>query len=231
MRVVFLEDVEGVALGGDVKNVKNGFARNYLLPKQLAVLATPDALQRIDRLKVRAEGQRLKTLTDMRELAGLIAGKQVTVAMRAGASGRLYGSVTNAAVAEELSKLIDREIDRRTVVIDEPIRQVGVFEVDVRLHSEVDAKISLIVYPEGTDPMAVIEARDAAEAKAAEAEAKPDSDAAAEEEPVQTEVEAETTVAEDEPSDDEATEDEPSDADGDEADPSEESAEEPKEGE
>ena len=164
MKVVFLEDVEGVALGGDVKNVKNGFARNYLLPKQLAVLATPDALQRIDRLKVRAEGERLKTLTDMRELAGLIAGKQVTVAMRAGASGRLYGSVTNAAVAEELSKLTDREIDRRTVVIDEPIRQVGVFEVDVRLHSEVDAKISLIVYPEGADPMAVIEARDAAEA-------------------------------------------------------------------
>jgi large subunit ribosomal protein L9 len=231
MKVVFLEDVEGVALGGDVKNVKNGFARNYLLPKQLAVLATPDALQRIDRLKVRAEGERLKTLTDMRELAGLIAGKQVTVAMRAGASGRLYGSVTNAAVAEELSKLTDREIDRRTVVIDEPIRQVGVFEVDVRLHSEVDAKISLIVYPEGTDPMAVIEARDAAEAEAAEAEAKPDSDEGADEEPVQTEAAAETAVAEDEPSEEDATEDEPSDTDGDEADPSEESAEEPKEGE
>lgn len=231
MRVVFLEDVEGVALGGDVKNVKNGFARNYLLPKQLAVLATPEALQRIDRLKVRSEGERLKTLTDMRELAGLIAGKQVTVGMRAGTSGRLYGSVTNAAVAEVLSKLIDREIDRRTVVIDEPIRQVGVFEVDVRLHSEVDAKISLIVYPEGTDPMAVIEARDAAEDEAAEAEAKPDSEEGMGEEPVQTEAAAETTVAEDEPSDDEPTEDEPSDADGDEADPSEESAEEPKEGE
>ncbi len=157
MRVVFLEDVAGVAQGGDVKEVKNGFARNYLIPKNLAVPATHNALQRIKRLAREAEQVRVKRLNDMRELAAALNESRVKVEMRAGASGRLYGSVTNAIIADELSKMVDGEIDRRTVLLDEPIRDLGLFDVKLRLHSEVDAEVQVQVYAMGTDPDAVEE--------------------------------------------------------------------------
>ena len=153
MKVVFLDDVAGVAQGGDVKEVKNGFARNYLIPKGMAVPASREALQRIERLKRQAEAKRLTTLSDMKALGEELKGHQVNVEMRAGASGRLYGSVTNVIVAAELSRITEREIDRRTVEIDEPFRQVGTYDVRVQLHPGVDADIKLLVYPAGSDPV------------------------------------------------------------------------------
>lgn len=174
MRVVFLEDVEGVAHGGDIKEVKNGFARNYLIPQSLAVPATHNALQRIVGLKKQAEVTRLKTLSDMRELAESMNGFQVNIEMRAGANGRLYGSVTNAMIADELSSLTDRDIDRRTVEIDDAIRQLGKYEVTVRLHPDVSATVNVLVYPTGTDPNAMEETEadveEGAEEPVAEAE-------------------------------------------------------------
>ena len=152
MRVVFLEDAAGVAQGGEVKEVKRGFARNYLIPKGLATPASSDTLQRVERLKRQAEGTRLKVLTDMKALGEELDGAEVKVEMRAGASGRLFGSVTNAVVASELSKITDREIDRRTVDLADSIRNTGQYEVRVRLHQEVDATVKLLVYPMGSDP-------------------------------------------------------------------------------
>ena len=155
MRVVFLEDVAGVAQGGDVKEVKNGFARNYLIPQNLAVPATHNALQRIKRLAREADSVRLKQLNDMKELAEALNEVRVKVEMRAGASGRLYGSVTNAIIADELSNMVGAEIDRRTVLLDEPIRELGLFDVRLRLHQDVDAQVELQVYAMGTNPDAV----------------------------------------------------------------------------
>ncbi len=152
MKVVFLEDVEGVAQGGEVKDVKRGFARNYLIPQRLAMPATRDSLQRIDRLKKQAEERRLRTIRDMRELAEELRGKRVDVPMRAGAGGRLYGSVTNAIVADSLSELLDREIERRNVQIPDSIREVGTFEVRVHLYSDIDAQVEVLVHPMEIEP-------------------------------------------------------------------------------
>ena len=152
MRVVFLEDVAGVANGGEVKEVKNGFARNYLIPKNLAVPASHNALQGVEHLKKQADSTRVKLLTDMSALAEELNGIQVQVEMRAGTGGRLYGSVTNAMVAEQLQAVTGREIDRRLIEIPDPIRQLGTFEIAVRLHPEVQADISVLVYASGTDP-------------------------------------------------------------------------------
>ena len=157
MRVVFLEDVSGVAQGGDVKEVKNGFARNYLIPKKLAVLATHNALQRTNRLHKEAQGVRVKRLSDMKALAEELEGVQVNIEMRSATTGRLYGSVTNAIVAEELSKLTGREIDRRAIDVTEPIRELGIFDLTVQLDPDVTAGIKVLVYPIGTDPMAEAE--------------------------------------------------------------------------
>ena len=152
MKVVFLEDVSGVAFGGEIKEVKNGFARNYLIPQNLAVPANKDALQRVRHLGKQAEDQRVRTLNDMKALGEMLEGTSVNVAMRTGASGRLYGSVTNAIIAEELSKTTGREIDRRIIELPESVREVGVFAARLRLHSEVTVKISVLVYPTGSDP-------------------------------------------------------------------------------
>ena len=150
MRVVFLQDVEGVAQGGDVKEVKNGFARNYLIPQNFAVPATHNAMQRVRQYSEQAEKTRLRMLQDMRELSETLNGMRIDVEMRAGARGQLYGSVTNAIIADKLSVMSDREIDRRGIEVEEPIRQLGSFNVNVRLHPEVQAQIQVLVYPTGT---------------------------------------------------------------------------------
>lgn len=152
MKLVFLDDVPGVARGGDVKNVKNGFARNYLIPKNLAIPATRDALERIERLKDQATTKRLKTLTDMKELAAQMSGTRVDIGMRAGASGRLYGSVTNTVVAEKLESLTSQQIDRRVIQIPESIRETGLYQVSIRVHPEVITDVSLLVYPINMTP-------------------------------------------------------------------------------
>ncbi len=170
MKVVFLEDVPGVAQGGDVKDVKNGFARNYLIPQQLATPATRDSLQRIERLKKHAEVTRLKSLADMREVAEAISGRRIDIEMRAGVSGRLYGSVTNAVVAERLAEMTAHEVDRRIVQIPESIRETGTYPVQIRLHTEVTTDVTLLVHPLGVDPDEFVASLEAAAAEEAEAE-------------------------------------------------------------
>ena len=175
MRVVFLEDVPGVAQGGDVKEVKNGFARNYLIPKSLATPATHNALQRIEKLQRQSDVTRVRRLEDMKDLAAELDGAQISVEMRAGSTGRLYGSVTTAVIASRLAEMTEKEIDRRTVSLGEPIRDLGEFNLTLDLHPDVRAGVSVLVYPTGTTPeefaeslRAAAEAAAAAEAEAAE---------------------------------------------------------------
>lgn len=157
MEVVFLTDVEGVAQGGEVKEVRNGFARNYLIPQQLAAPATHNNLQKIKKLTEQAKVDRLKILQDMKELASAIDGTEITIPVRAGANGRLYGSVTGTMIADQVSEITGRTLERRLVQLDDPIRDLGTFEVPVRLHPEVSANISVIVHADGEDPISELE--------------------------------------------------------------------------
>ena len=229
MRVVFLEDVQGVALGGEVKEVKNGFARNYLIPKKLAVPASHDVLQRVERLKRQAGVTRLKELDDMKALAGELDGVRLDIEMRAGTGGRLYGSVTTAIVAGSISEITGRDIDRRTIAIPDSIRQLGVYEANVHLHPEVDAKVTLVIYAPGMEPDELVQ--QAEESQQADDGAPGDeSDAETTDAPVAELAEADPDEASDEPADaDEATaeasdepadeaSDEPADEDTDESD-------------
>lgn len=153
MRVVFLEDVEGVARGGEVKEVKNGFARNYLIPQNLAAPATHNNLQRITKLSSQASITRVQRLDDMQELATALEGTQVNIEMRAGVNNRLYGSVTGTMVADAVVEETGREIERRLVQLDDPIREVGEYDVPIRLHADISASIKVVVYATGTDPL------------------------------------------------------------------------------
>lgn len=149
---MFIEDVEGVALGGEVKEVKNGFARNYLIPKNLAAPATHNNLQRIHKLTKDAAVSRAHRLDEMQTLATSLDGSEITIEMRAGANNRLYGSVTGTMVADALSEEKGIPIERRLVQLDDPIREVGTYDVPLRLFADVNASIKVTVYATGTDP-------------------------------------------------------------------------------
>ena len=156
MRVVFIEDVEGVALGGEVKEVKNGFARNYLIPKNLAAPATHNNLQRIHKLTKDAAVSRAHRLDEMQTLATSLDGSEIAIEMRAGANNRLYGSVTGTMVADALSEEKGIPIERRLVQLDDPIREVGSYDVPLRLFADVNASIKVTVYATGTDPFEMV---------------------------------------------------------------------------
>ena len=160
MRVVFIEDVEGVALGGEVKEVKNGFARNYLIPKNLAAPATHNNLQRIHKLTKNAATSRTYRLDEMKNLAETLDGTEIGIEMRAGSNNRLYGSVTGTMVADALAEETGIEIERRLVQLDDPIRDVGTYEVQLRLYSDVNALIKVTVYATGTDPFEIVAQED-----------------------------------------------------------------------
>ena len=152
MKVVFLQDVDGIANGGDVKEVKNGFARNYLIPKNMAAPATRNNLLQVEKFQSQASVNRVKQIDNMKELAEAIDETVVTIEMRAGANEQLYGSVTGTIVADAVSEIIHRNIDRQLVQLDDPIRKLGTFTVPIRVHSDISAKIKVIVHAIGTDP-------------------------------------------------------------------------------
>ena len=152
MRVIFLKDVPDTADAGEVKEVKNGFARNYLLPRGLAAPATPDQLQRVKAIEKAAQETRLKFSEEWGTVAEMIEGTTVTVEVRVGPSGRLFGSVTGRLIAEKLTEATGREIDHRQVLLGTAIHEPGDHPVKIRLYRELQAEINVSVIPEGYTP-------------------------------------------------------------------------------
>ena len=148
MKIVLLEDVPNLGTAGQVKEVRPGYGRNYLLPKKLAALATPNELQRVQALVKIAERRRDLEAAELRELGAKIEGMSVTVVAKAGTGGRLYGSVTNADVAQALSNLLQREIDKRKIDLEEPLKELGTFPILVRLLPTVTPTIQVTVAAE-----------------------------------------------------------------------------------
>ena len=228
MQVLFVEDVPGTAYAGDIKNVKNGFARNYLLPKKLAVLATPDQMNRVARLQAAASQRRDIAEKNMSAVAEKIEGAAITIEVRAGRNNRLYGSITNTMIAEELTEIAGQEIDRR-LILTEPIRQLGSYDVPVKLGFGFEPTVKVRVAPiggaldeeataeevvaeleaEATDEAASEDApAEEGEAPAADAEEAAE-EAAEEEEAPAEEAPAEDTAEQDEPESEETEDEEP----------------------
>ena len=149
MKVIFLEDVAGTADAGEVKEVKNGFARNYLLPRKMAAPATADQLQRTRSIEKAAKEKRLKFSQEWGDVAGLLEGTVVPVEVRVGPNGRLFGSVTGRHIADRLSETTGRSIDHRQVLLGSTIHEPGEYPVTIRLYREVTAEVNVLVVPEG----------------------------------------------------------------------------------
>jgi large subunit ribosomal protein L9 len=200
MKVVFLEEVEGTARIGEVKEVKNGFARNYLLPRGLAAPATPALIKRAEARAEREARRQMALDEEAQAVVALLEGKSVTITARVGAQGKLYGSITAGDIAEEVAKLLKvEEFDRHKLVLEEPIREVGIHSVPLRLTRNVETAIDVEVVGEGApveEPSAEGGEEQPVEAEEEpSAEAEEETAAEAEEEP-SAEVEEEEPAAE-----------------------------------
>jgi len=172
MKVVFLEDVPNVAEVGEVKEVADGYGRNFLIPRKLAVLADAKAANIVEaRLKKKARIQ-AETEAEMRELAQQLEGKEVILKARSGAKGQLYGSITNADIAEELSKSTGLVVDKRVIELEESIRQVGSYEIAIRLAKDIMPKIKVTIVEEEKEGKEKEEEKGKKRAKAEKTEEK-----------------------------------------------------------
>lgn len=151
MKVVFLEDVAGTAKAGDVKDVADGYARNFLIPRKLAALVSPEATGRLEaRQKVQANKQ-AHIETELAEMAARLDGKEVMLKAKVGAKERLYGSITSADIAAELEKTTGITVDKRKIELDEPIRKLGSFDIAIKLDKDILPRVKVIVSEEESD--------------------------------------------------------------------------------
>ena len=148
MEVILREDVAGLGIIGDVVKVKPGFARNFLLPKGVAVLADPRNLRELEHHKRVIAAKKARERGDVEGRAQSIRGLVVEIELRAGRGGRLFGSVTNL----DVKKLLDEkgfDIDRRSIELKDPIKEIGEFDVSVRVGQDVKSLIKVVVKPLG----------------------------------------------------------------------------------
>jgi large subunit ribosomal protein L9 len=145
MKVIFLEDVLNVARAGEIKEVANGYGRNFLIPQKLALPAKSETLNTVGaqlELKARSQAQ---TEAELLELANHLNGKEVILEARTGDKDRLYGSITTADIAAELESANGLVVDKRKIELDEPIRQLGSYEVTIRLAKDIVPQIKITV--------------------------------------------------------------------------------------
>jgi large subunit ribosomal protein L9 len=148
MKVVLQEDVKGLGVTGDVKDVADGYARNYLIPRRLAAPATAGALKNVEAQRAAAAKRQAQLDAEARALGERLAGMTLTLKARVGSQERLYGSITAADIATALGRELGGTFDRRKLVLEEPIRELGAHTVPVHLARDVSATLTVNVVPE-----------------------------------------------------------------------------------
>ena len=148
MKVVLREDVETLGRKGDLLDVADGYARNYLVPRGLAIKATKGVVAQADAMRRNREAREVRDRAAAEELAGRLSSGPVPVPARAGEGGKLFGSVTSADIAAAILDRTAVEIDRRNVLLDDPLRELGEVEVPVRLHPDVVVAVTVAVVAE-----------------------------------------------------------------------------------
>ena len=171
MKVVFFEDVEGTAQVGDVKEVKNGFARNFLLPRGLAGPTSKDNLAHAGALAQKEARRQEKLDGEARKHTDRLDGYTITLEARVGESGRLFGAITNRDIAEKLSSSSGVDIDPHIVLLPEPIRELGNRPVTVKFTRNVTVEVNVDVVPD-EESKPIVERLEAERAAQAEADAK-----------------------------------------------------------
>jgi large subunit ribosomal protein L9 len=147
VRVILKAEVRGLGRTGDIKDVADGFARNYLLPKGLAIEATGGELKRLGQERQSEKTKKDRAHQDAEELAARLGQVTLVFKLKAGEQGKTFGSVTAKEVAEALKKEAKADIDKTQIVLREPLRSLGVHKVEVRLLSDVRANVTVAIEP------------------------------------------------------------------------------------
>jgi len=145
MKLILTQEVTGLGTPGDVVEVKDGYGRNFLLPRGLAVAWTKGGEKQVTSIRAARASREVKSLEEAQSIRASLEGRPVTLAVRAGANGRLFGAVTTADVADAVIARGGPQLDRRKVELTGPIKSTGEYTVNVRLHPEVQAKVALQV--------------------------------------------------------------------------------------
>lgn len=147
MKVILRQDVDNLGVMGEVVNVKDGYGRNYLIPRELAYYASEAAIKRLEVEKKQFAKRLAEEKVHAEEMAIKVADIQISLAMKVGEEGKLYGSVNQLMISQEL-KLRGFDIDRKNIIIEDPIKSLGVFDIKVKLHPEVIAQLKVWVISE-----------------------------------------------------------------------------------
>ena len=145
MRIVLRADVENLGNKGDLCEVADGFARNFLVPRGLAIKATKGTVRQAEAMRRSRAARDARERDGAQEVAARLAGCRIEIRARAGEGGKLFGSVTSSDIAEAVLAQTTIELDRRTIELPEPLKELGAVEVPVRLHAEVAATIAVEV--------------------------------------------------------------------------------------
>ena len=158
MKVILIDDIRGLGSRGDVVNVKDGYARNYLLPKNLVREATPGNLKSVEQERRKWALLASKEKEQAEKAAGAVKGTKIVVQKRVGETGQLFGSVTANEIADALTEK-GFEVDKRRIELGHPIKTLGTHDVEVRLHKDVTAQIQVEVIPIGVEKFEEPEAK------------------------------------------------------------------------
>lgn len=145
MEVLLLKDVDRLGHSGEVKKVSDGYARNYLFPRGLAVMATAGAVKQAEQHRDATARRQTRVLSEAQALAQALDGVSVSFKARAGEGNRLYGSITNANIATALSEKTGHEVDKRKIELEEPLRELGTHAVTIHLAPEAEAKVTVVI--------------------------------------------------------------------------------------
>ena len=144
MKIILLKDIKGTGKKGDIINAADGYARNFLLPRKFAAEATDNSLHILNNQKETERRKKLAEVEAAQQLAQELMGKEITLCVKSGESGRLFGSITGKDIAEELNKVTNLNIDKKKIVVD-TIRQLGTYDVEIKLYPEILTKIKVII--------------------------------------------------------------------------------------
>lgn len=145
MKVILLENVKSLGKKGDVVDVSDGYARNYVIPKKLGIEATQKNLNELKLKRKHEEKLAAQQLADAKEMAKKLESIQIVVSMKAGENGKAFGSVSSKEIAEQAQKQHGLELDKKKIVLNESIRTFGMHEVPIKLHPEVTGRLYVLV--------------------------------------------------------------------------------------
>lgn len=147
MKLILIQEVDGLGSAGDIVEVKDGYGRNYLIPRGVATRWTKGGQKQVDSIKAARASRSVRDETHASDLQSKLQAAPVDLKVRAGAEGRLFGAVTVTDIADALSTVAGESVDKRTIVVTNPIKSLGAHSVGVKLHDDVSATVALNVIP------------------------------------------------------------------------------------